>query len=533
MQKEIKNIEKYLKDNSVELIRTSKNEVMLVAGDESVPLSQAHKLIRKIFLEKEKVFLNAGQTQTIIEYLEIHPITNPTIYETACRICYMDDKIIYELNKDTKECIVVSGERVCTGKVDNVIFKHASDYQNQVMPSGLYDPEELFELVHKHFNLKNERQEKLFILYLVTSFLGMGICHPLLILTGEKSSAKSTTMRKLEKIIDPKVSDLCGMPKGADGLELRLSNSYFVALDNLSSISRNVSDTIARAVTGGSVTKRALYHNTKEIVLDIKALVAINGVSLVARESDLLDRSLIIELERIAPDKIKSEHDLWKSFEKDRPRILGCILETLSEFLQSEKDGKTFHIKRKIRLADFHIACVKVGNILGMSEKEVSDLLWENQKNVNRYSLDEDIVACCVIELMDKADEYVNSMTGLLRDLNEIANNNSIVSTVLPKTPNHLTIRLNKVKSNLQAEYGITYVIANVGAFKQITIKKSENSCESCEESVMANHIKRMRERKNMNVKNEDSCEESVMANHIKRMRERNKSLNKAKEMKK
>lgn len=80
-----------------------------------------------------------------------------------------------------------------------------------------------------------------------------------------------------------KVSDLCGMPKGADGLELRLSNSYFVALDNLSSISRNVSDTIARAVTGGSVTKRALYHNTKEIVLDIKALVAINGVSLVAK----------------------------------------------------------------------------------------------------------------------------------------------------------------------------------------------------------------------------------------------------------
>lgn len=105
------------------------------------------------------------------------------------------------------ESIVVSGERVCTGKVDNVIFKHASDYQNQVMPSGLYDPEELFELVHKHFNLKNERQEKLFILYLVTSFLGMGICHPLLILTGEKSSAKSTTMRKLEKIIDPTIDE--------------------------------------------------------------------------------------------------------------------------------------------------------------------------------------------------------------------------------------------------------------------------------------------------------------------------------------
>ena len=86
MQKEIRAVERYLKDKSVELIRTSKNEVMLVAGDEIVPLSQAHKLIRKLFLEKEKVFLNAGQTQNVIEYLEIQPITNPTIYETACRI---------------------------------------------------------------------------------------------------------------------------------------------------------------------------------------------------------------------------------------------------------------------------------------------------------------------------------------------------------------------------------------------------------------------------------------------------------------
>ena len=63
-------------------------------------------------------------------------------------------------------------------------------------------------------------------------------------------------------------------------------------------------------------------------------------------------------------------------------------------------------------------------------------------------------------------------MGNLLHDLNEIALNNAAVSSVLPKTPNHLTTRINKVKSLLASEYGITYHIQYVGAFKEIRIEK-------------------------------------------------------------
>ncbi len=134
-------------------------------------------------------------------------------------------------------------------------------------------------------------------------------------------------------------------------------------------------------------------------------------------------------------------------------------------------------MKEKIRLADFHIACIKVGRVLHMTEAEVSSLLWENQKNVNRQSIDEDIVACCLLELMSHEKEYVNSVTGLLCDLSRIAYQNGIVSSTLPKTPNHLSKRLSKIKSNLQSEYNITYHIANVGAFKEITIRNNEKVC--------------------------------------------------------
>lgn len=481
MDKTLKTVDKLLRKSSLKLAVTNDGIKVLTAEDECAPLLSSQRLLQKTFLEKENIFLNGGQLQSIIEYLEIHPLTDDTVYETACRIHNGKDYLAYELNRDTGECVVITPEEILIEQAPQIIFKHSSDFQNQVEPDWDVEVDDIFALVHKHFNLKNERQEKLLILYLITSFWGMQINHPLLILTGEKASSKSTTMRKLEKLIDPKTSNLCGMPKGTDGLELRLSSTYFVALDNLSHISRNVSDTIARAVTGGSVTKRALYHNTKEIVLNIKALVAINGVSLVAKESDLLDRALILELERIAPSKIKSEQSLWESFEEDRPKFLGCIFYVLSEALYDTEEVK---VKEKVRLADFHIACILVGRVLGMTDEEVSELLWENQKNVNHHCIDEDIVACCLLELMSRKKSYVNSMTGLLHDLGQIANRNSIVSSVLPKTPNHLTVRLNKIKSNLQSEYHITYNIVNVGAFKEITIKNTGKVCESCDKKV-------------------------------------------------
>ena len=93
--------------------------------------------------------------------------------------------------------------------------------------------------MRKHFNLSSDREVKLLTLYLVTSLWGLRINHPILVLTGEKGSSKSSSFKKLEELIDPKSSELgSGIPRGSDGLEVRLYNGYFVTFDNLSSLSR-------------------------------------------------------------------------------------------------------------------------------------------------------------------------------------------------------------------------------------------------------------------------------------------------------
>jgi hypothetical protein len=247
--------------------------------------------------------INIGQSDIdkVIEYLELVAYKNKLDYELSHRIFYNDNLIIYDLNQQDNSVVWIQDGNCSVEVTESILFARNKMFANQVEPDFDVKPKSLLKLISKHFDME-EKDRKMFALYLVTCFMGLSINHPVIIFVGEKGAGKSTALRKLERIVDPKQTDLCGIPKGADGLELRLSNSYFVALDNLSFISRNVSDTLARAVTGGSVTKRALYQNTEEISLNIKALLAINSVSMVVKESDLLDRSLLINLKRIRSD---------------------------------------------------------------------------------------------------------------------------------------------------------------------------------------------------------------------------------------
>ena len=430
------------------------------------------KALKKIYYTRFGEVLSVQDVQSAVEIIEIIGTDTTEEVEVCKRVFNNGFQYAYELNREEGTAVWIEHGEVSVEKTSGIIFRHAANYANQIEPNLRVQPSKLLNYMRKHFNLSSDREVKLLTLYLVTSLWGLRINHPILVLTGEKGSSKSSSFKKLEELIDPKSSELgSGIPRGSDGLEVRLYNGYFVTFDNLSSLNRKISDILAVAVTGGSFSKRALYRNADEIVLDLKAVVAVNGVSLVAKESDLLDRSVILTLRRITPDKVLTEEELWAEFEKDRPKMLGACFNVLAAALN---DTEEVRIRNKIRMADFHVACVKVGRVLGIPEEEVSDILWENQKNINQRTLDEDVVALCVIELMQGRKEYVNSMSGLLIDLLDVADSNGMPSTVIPKTANHLRSRLDKTKSNLQSEYGITYHVKNIGTFKEITIKKSK-----------------------------------------------------------
>lgn len=473
----IENVNACIKEKTLQVCSRQNGDFLAMLKEEEY--SNTFSLHSKTFALAFRIYyknhfqemLSTSEIQEAVYHLETYAYENKLDQELSRRIYNLDNtQVLYDLNCDTGSVVWIENGECSIECPDEWLFQRTDMFQNQKEPDFDISPKELPKYVEKHFNLKSKGDIKLLSLYLVTCFWGLIISHPMLMLVGEKGSSKSTTLRKLEKIIDPKRMDLTGIPKGSDGLELRLSNSYYVTLDNVSYINRNTSDILARAVTGGSTTKRALYENTKEVSYNIKSVIAMNGVNSVIKESDLLDRTLMLNLKRIKSTENKTEFQIWEEFDKDIPKILGCCFQCLATALN---DTEPIGIKERVRLADFHEACIRVGRVLDYTGEEVTELLLRNQKIVNKEAIHENLAAECLVELMKNKSSYEEQVSVLLEDLREIAEKNYIYSSILPKAPNHLTRQLNKVKSNLEQQYGITFQIVNVGAFRKIRIKKS------------------------------------------------------------
>src|SRR6185436_14733598 len=114
-----------------------------------------------------------------------------------------------------------------------------------------------------------------------------------------------------------------------------------VYYDNISTIRDSISDQLCRAVSGSGSSKRALYTDDDDIIHTFKRIVGFNGINLGATKPDLLDRGLIIELERIDETRQLKPEDLMKQFEELRPQLLGYIFDILVKVLNWKNDANS------------------------------------------------------------------------------------------------------------------------------------------------------------------------------------------------
>ena len=83
-------VENMIKDGRIKIIKLEPDGIRLhiSTGQENclVDIEQSHKKLRKLFYQEYNLFLDGKQIQMIIDYLEIHPVTDTTVYQTANRI---------------------------------------------------------------------------------------------------------------------------------------------------------------------------------------------------------------------------------------------------------------------------------------------------------------------------------------------------------------------------------------------------------------------------------------------------------------
>jgi hypothetical protein len=189
-------------------------------------------------------------------------------------------------------------------------------------------------------------------------------------------------------------------------------------LDNLSALPDSASDTLCRLVTGEADSKRKLYTDDEDVIIELRRAVIINAINVPSDRGDVLDRSLVVELERIPDAKRMTEEELWERFEAERAELLGALFDVLAKAIARKP---SLQLSRRPRLADWGEYAAAVYEVMGWgAEQFLSD--WnEIVKVQNRSTLDGSPVAQAIIKFMEDREEFEGSSTELHKKLESIA----------------------------------------------------------------------------------------------------------------
>ncbi len=274
---------------------------------------------------------------------------------------------------------------------------------------------------------------------------------PIVVVTGEQGSAKTTLERMMRLLVDPSTAPLRSLPRDERDLAISASNAWILAFDNVSYLRPWLSDAICRLATGGGFATRQLYTDNEEVLFTATRPVLLNGIGDIATQSDLLDRAIIINLPVIPDNERRTEVDLWEEFETIRPRMLGVLLDAVSLGL---RNYDSVNLDKKPRMADFAQWVVAAIPALGMDPTDFLDAYYLNIERINQLALESSPVIRELMTLvaeLPEGGEWVRTMTQLLDELNWEAGDFAQRQRNWPKSPRSLSAILNRLAPNLRA----------------------------------------------------------------------------------
>jgi hypothetical protein len=176
------------------------------------------------------------------------------------------------------------------------------------------------------------------------------IAHPILMLGGGQGTGKTTAATMIVGVLDASDAPTRTQPRDPESYALSVAGSWATVFDNVSKIPEWQSDALCKTVTGDAFTKRKLYADRELSVVSFRRVVAITTIDAGALRGDLVDRIVLVELDKIDKTSRRSESEIKARFEELRPRILGAFLTLLSKTLAALS---RVHLKELPRMADF------------------------------------------------------------------------------------------------------------------------------------------------------------------------------------
>lgn len=237
-------------------------------------------------------------------------------------------------------------------------FSHQLPHPDPV-PGG--NPWKLFDF------LNVPESARLLFLVAVAACFVPGIAHPLLCFTGPQGAGKTFAARLVKVLVDSTAIEVHTWPRKDEDFDLLLWRYAFLIIDNLSSLTAAQSDRICTHISGGAIEKRTLHTDLDATALKSGCILAVTSITAIAERPDLAERSIKLELERIAPNARRTERRLLAEFAAAIPEILGGIFDLLAAALEI---FPTVDLEEAPRMADFAAWGFAIGEALGGRGRE-------------------------------------------------------------------------------------------------------------------------------------------------------------------
>jgi hypothetical protein len=386
------------------------------------------------------------------------------------RVGGYEDKLYLDLCDATWRAVEIdeTGWRV----IDNppVRFRRAAGMKPLPMPV----PGGSIETLRRFLNVQSDAHFVLAVSWMLAVLRHRGP-YPVLVLSGEQGSAKSTLSAILRALLDPNTAPLRALPREDRDLFIAATNGHVLTFDNVSGLRSWTSDTLCRLATGGGFAVRQLYTDLDEVLFDAARPVILNGIEDIIERADLADRALFLTLEPIPEERRRPEAELRAAFEVERPRILGALLDAAVEGLKRLPETR---LPKYPRMADFALWATACETALWPAGTFWS-AYCSNREEAVEGVIEADPVAAAVRALSATHAEWKGTASNLLVALSQVVDERIAKSKTWPDNPRALSGRLRRAATFLR-KIGIEVAFKKEGKARtrivHITASAPENA---------------------------------------------------------
>ena len=143
-------------------------------------------------------------------------------------------------------------------------------------------------------------------------------------------------------------------------------------------------------------------------------------MNLAASKADLLDRGIIIELERIPENKRLKDEDVKAQLDTIKSQLLGFIFDTIVEVIKVQNNGG-IKLDSRSRMADFEEYAEIISRVIEHKPNKFIESYRRNRQIQTDVVIESSPLAAAIIKLLDepnyKKSGWSGSATELLTEL--------------------------------------------------------------------------------------------------------------------